>query len=266
MNVIVCIKQVPDPEEPGARYKVDPQAKRVILPREVPLVINPYDEQALEAALRVKEQCGGKITVISVGDTSAVRAVRKALAMGADEGILISDEAFEGSDSFSIAHILEKAIQEIGVYDLILCGRQAADTDAGVVGSVIAENLGISIIAFAKKIEALDGMFRVERIVSDGYEVIEVRPPAVVTVSNEIGQPRLASGWGIMAAVKKEIPTWKAHDLRIDTSRMGHAAARSELVELYIPVQERKCQIIMGENAEETAGKLALALSESGII
>jgi electron transfer flavoprotein beta subunit len=266
MNIIVCVKQIPDPEIPLAKFRIDPQAKRVIPPEGIPPVISPFDEQAVEAALQIKEQHGGKITVLTMGSGSASDVVRHTLSMGADEGIIISDEAFEGSDSFSTAYVLTRAVEKIGEYDLIVCGRQAADWDIGAVGSLIAENLDVPIITFARKIEVINETLRVERVLLDGYEVAEVTPPAVVTVSNELGQPRLPSGWGIITAARKQIPTWGAGDLDIDVSLIGAGSARSELIRLFVPLRERTCQIITGESAAEAGANLALKLREDRVI
>jgi electron transfer flavoprotein beta subunit len=156
---------VPDPEIPLVKFRIDPEAKRIIPP-----VISPFDGQAIEAALRIKEQHEGKITVLTMGSGSAGDVVKHALSMGADEGIIVSDEAFEGSDIFSSAYVLTKAIEKIGKYDLILCGRQAADWDIGAVGSLIAENLEVSIITLARKIELVNGTLRVERVLMEGYD------------------------------------------------------------------------------------------------
>ena len=265
MNIIVCVKQVPDPEIPLAKFRIDPEAKKVIPPEGIPPVISTFDEQAVEAALRIKEQRESKITVLTMGG-SVGDVVKHALSMGADEGIIVSDEAFEGSDSFSTAYILTKAIERIGEYDLILCGRQAADWDAGAVGSLIAESLGIPIITFARKIEVVNGTLRVERVVVEGHEAIELLPPAVITVSSELGQPRIPSGWGIIAAARKQIPTWNASDLNIEVSLTGATNTRSELSKLFIPFHERNCQLMSGESAAEAAANLALKLREDGLI
>ena len=262
MNIVVCIKQIIDPETPPSKFKVDTQAKRVIPPEGMPLVINPFDAQAIEAALRIKQKQEAKITTISMGQASATEVVKHTLSMGADEGIILSDQAFEGSDSISTAYILTKAIEKIGAYDLILCGRQAADWDAGQVGSIIAENLGIPVITLAKKIEVTDNNLKVERALLDGYEIIEAKLPALVTVSNEIGQARLPTGRGIIFAAKKQIPVWNAQDIGCDTSLVGSSAARSELISLYIPSRGRKGEIIRGESVAEAAGNLALKLRE----
>jgi electron transfer flavoprotein beta subunit len=226
------------------------------------LVTNPFDAQAVEAALRMKEKQGGKITAITMGQASATDIVKHALSMGVDEGVILSDQAFEGSDALSTAYILTKAIEKIGAYDLILCGRQAADWDAGQVGSIIAENLGIPVITLAKNIEIRDNNLRVERVILDGYEIIEVKLPALVTVSNEIGQARLPTGKGIILAARKKIPIWNAQEIGCDSSLIGSGAAKSELLALYIPSRERKGEIIKGESVAEAAGNLALKLRE----
>jgi electron transfer flavoprotein beta subunit len=197
-----------------------------------------------------------------MGPASATDIVKHTLSMGADEGVILSDEAFEDSDSISTAYILTKAIEKIGSYDLVLCGRQAADWDAGQVGSIIAEKLEIPIITLAKKIEVADNNLKVERVILDGYEVVEANSPALITVSNEIGQARLPTGRNIIFAAKKQIPIWNAQDIGCDPSLIGSSAARSELLSLYVPSRERKGEIMQGENVAEAATNLALKLRE----
>jgi electron transfer flavoprotein beta subunit len=265
MNIVVCIKQILDPEIPPAKFKLDAESKRVIPPEGIPPVINPYDEQAVELALRLKEKHGGRITVLTVGG-GATSIVKHALAMGADEGIILADEVFEGSDSFATAYILTKAIQKIGDFDLVLCGRQAADWDEGLVGSIIAGNLGLSLVTLAEAVDVIDGELRVKRVTLDGYQVFAVSIPAVVTVSNEVGRPRLPSGWGIIAAARKQIPLWNAGDIDAGSSQVGAGAARRKLVKLFIPVRERKCEIIYGETMAEASVKLATRLREAKVI
>jgi electron transfer flavoprotein beta subunit len=266
MNIIVCIKQIPDPEIPPEKFKLDTESKRAIPPEGIPPVINPYDGQAVELALRLKEKHGGKITILSVGEAAAKSSVKYALSMGGDEGILLSDSAFEGLDSFSIAYILTQAIKEIGDCDLVLCGRQAADWDEGLVGPLIAENLGLPLITLAEEVDFSNGELKVKRVTLDGYQVFSVSIPAVVTVSHEVGQPRLPSGWGIISASQKEIPVWNASDINADSSRIGMNAARRKLVRLFIPMRERKCEIIGGETPVEASAKLAEKLREKGVI
>lgn len=265
MNTIVCIKQILDPEIPPAKFRLDSESKRVIPPEGIPPVINPYDEQAVELALRLKDKHGGKITAVTVG-SDAASMVKHALAMGADEGIVLADEVFEGSDSFITAYILTKAIQKIGDYELVLCGRQAADWDEGLVGSIIADNLGLPLVTLAEAVDVADGELRVKRVTLDGYQVFAVPTPAVVTVSNEVGQPRLPSGWGIIAAARKQVPAWNAGDIGVDPSQVGAGAARRKLVKLFTPVRERKCEIIQGETTAEASVKLATRLREAKVI
>ncbi len=266
MNIIVCVKQVLDPDIPPAKFRVDSASKKVVPPEGIPPVINPYDAQAVELALRLKEKHGGKISVLTVGSNGADKVVKHAISMGADEGVVLSDETFEGSDSFSVAYILSKAIEKIGEYDLVLCGRQAADWDEGLVGSVVAENLGTSLVTLAEDAEAVDDGLKVKRVTLDGYQVFVVPLPAVVTVSNEVGQARLPSGLGIISAARRQIPVWKAEDLGVDPSLVGSTAARRKLFALSVPARERKCEIIEGETPAEAATKLAVRLREAGAI
>ena len=266
MNMIVCFKQVIDPEAPPASFKIDPASNKVVPPSSVPPVISPFDENAIEAALRIKDAQGGKITAISLGANLLRDVVKKPLSMGADELILLEDEAFADGDSWSTAYALAMAIKKIGDYGLILCGRQAADWDAGQVGSGIAEILGLPSVTLAKKIDITDGKARVERVTADGYEVVEVPLPALITVSNELGEPRYPTIRGIMAAKKKEPVVWKPADIGIEASRAGAAGRRARLIKLFQPVREGKCEMIAAETPEEAAVGLALKLREKKIL
>jgi electron transfer flavoprotein beta subunit len=266
VNIIVCVKQILDPNIPPAKFRLDSESKGVVPPEGIPPAINPYDEQAVELALRLKEKHGGKITVASLGSKATLSMLKHALAMGADEGVLLADQAFDGSDSFSTAYILANAIEKIGDYDLILCGRQAADWDEGVVGSIIAENLGLPLVILAEAIDVAEGQLRVKRVTLDGFQVFAIPMPAVVTVSNEVGQPRLPSGWGIITAAKKQIPIWGASEIHVDPSQVGVGAARRKLAKLFIPQRERKCEIIEAKEITEAVVKLAARLREVGVI
>ena len=155
MNMIVCCKQVIDPEAPPASFKVDASSNTVVPPPGVPPVISPFDENAVEAALQIKDAQGGKITAISLGVNLTRDVVKKPLSMGADELVLLEDEAFVDGDSWSTAYALAMAIKKIGEYDIIFCGRQAADWDSGQVGSGIAEILGLPSVTLARKIEVI---------------------------------------------------------------------------------------------------------------
>ena len=267
MKIIVCIKKIPDPEIPPAKFNLDSEAMRVIPPDGIPPVINPYDEQAVELAIRLKEKYGGTITVLSIDEEASPKIVRHALSMGADEGIVLSDETFAGSDSFGTAHILGQAIKKIGEFDLVLCGRQAADWDEGLVGSILAEKLDLPLITLAEDIwlENQDqNNLKVKRVILDGYQVFAVPIPAVVTVSNEVGPARLPSGWGIISASKKEVPVWTASDIVADITKLGPNSARRKLVMLFIPERKRECEIVEAETTAEAAVKLAESLKDEG--
>ena len=266
MNIIVCVKQVIDPEAPPASFKIDPSSDKVVPPPGVSPVIDPYAEYAIEAALRVKDAVGGKITAISLGAKQLRDIVKKPLAMGADELILLEDEAFDEGDSWSTAYALAMSIKKLGDYDIIFCGREASDWNAGQVGPGIAEILGLPSVTLAKKIDITNSKARVERVTDQGYDVVEVSLPALITVSNEIGEPRYPTIRGIMAAKKKEPVTWKPADIRVEASQLGAAGRRTRLLKLFQPVRKGKCEIIGGENLEEAAVNLALKLREAKVL
>jgi electron transfer flavoprotein beta subunit len=265
MNIIVCVKQVIDPEAPPSSFKIDAAANRAEM-RGVSPVIDPYGEYAVEAALKIKEAGGGKITVMSLGTSLLREVVKKPLAMGADELILLEDETFTGTDSFTTATALTAAIKKVGEYDIILCGREASDTNAGQTGAGIAELLGVPCVTLARKIDAAEGKLKIERVTTTGYEVVEAPAPAVVTVSNEIGEPRYPTIKGIMAAKKKEPIVWKPSDIGIDIIQAGAAGRRVRLSRLFQPVYEGQCELVEGENPEEMGTNLALKLRAAKVI
>ncbi|MBA7522433.1 Caffeyl-CoA reductase-Etf complex subunit CarD [subsurface metagenome] len=259
MNIIVCVKQIIDPETPAAAFKIDAEAKRAIPPKDMSMVISDYDANAVETALKLKDAHSGKVTVLSLGGESAREVIMRCLAMGADEGVLLNDPAFDDSDSFATASILTEAIKKTGEYDLILCGRQEGDWDAGQVGSGIAELLGIPSVTVVGKIEVSDGKIRVERVVADGREVIEIGFPSLFTISSEVGKPRYATFKGIMSAKKKPITYWSSQDV-------SPAEARNKMLKLFIPVRKSKCEFIEGETSEEAGTNLAIKIRGAKII
>jgi electron transfer flavoprotein beta subunit len=266
MNMIVCVKQVIDPEAPPASFKIDASSNSVVPPAGVPPVISPFDEQAVEAALRIKDAIGGTITAVSLGTGLLRDVVKKPLSMGADELVLLEDAAFDGGDSWSTANALAAAIKKIGEYDVVFCGRQAADWDAGQVGSGLAELLGLPSVTLAKKVEIMDGKAKVERVIPDGYEVVEVSLPALITVSNELGEPRYATIKGIMAAKRKEPVVWTPADIGVDASSIGTAGRRTKMLKLFQPVREGTCEIIEGEDEADAGANLATRLSEAKLL
>ena len=258
LNIIVCAKVVMDPEAPVSTFKIDPEEHRVLPAQGVPPVVNPYDENCLEAALRIKELHPSKITVISVGKAIPKAVVKKCLAVGADDLVVIEDDTFENIESYATACLLTAAIKKLGAYDLILTGRMASDTNAGQVGPGVAELLGIPSLTVAQKIDVNDGNVRVERSLADGHEVVEVALPCLITVSHELGELRPASVKGLMAAQKQPFITWHSQDLALDIS----SSKRSEALRLFKPKREVECEIVAGKTPEEVGANLALKLRE----
>lgn len=266
INMIVCCKQVPDPEAPPSVFKVDTATSKMTLPPDIKPVIGQYDEFAMEAALRIKDSTGGKITVLSLGNNIIRDVIKKTLAVGGDELILLEDETFQEGDSWSTAFALAMAIKKIGEYDLIFCGRQSSDWDAGQVGLGIAETLGVPAVTLARKVEVADGKARIEQVIPDGYQVVEVDLPAVITVTSELGNLRYAVLKGIMAAAKKQPTVWKPADIGLDPSQVGAAGRNTKLVRLFQPVKEARCEIVEGESPAEAGANLAVRLREAKVL
>jgi electron transfer flavoprotein beta subunit len=253
LNIIVCIKVVTDPEAPASTFKIDPAGKRVLPGQGVPPVLNPYDENALEAALKIKGAQAAKVTVISAGKSIPKAVIKKSLAVGADDLVVIEDELFEETDSYTTAFILATTVKKLGAYDIILTGRLAADTNAGQVGQGMAELLSIPAVTDARKIEVKDSKASIERVRAEGYEVVEVSLPCLVCVSHESGELRQANVKNLMAAQKQPFTTWKVADLGIVP-----AGQRSKAQKLFIPERKVNCEIITGETPEEVGVNLAI--------
>ena len=267
MHLVVCAKQIPDPETPPAAFRVDEAKNEVIPAQGIPPVLSQFDGMAAEAALRIVETAGdGKITVISLGQESAQAAIKQVLAMGADEGILLEDEALQGGDSYTTARTLAAAIEHLGDVDAVFCGRQAADWDMGQVGLGIAELLGWPSAIIGKDAKVEDGSMVVERVVADGFETVSMPLPAVVTISNEIGDPRYPKLQQIMQAARKTVTRLSADELGLDASSVGDAGARLKLERLFIPTVEGEVEIMEGDTAQEKAQALAAALREAKIL
>ena len=265
MNMIVCCKQIPDPEAPPASFKIAPSTHTVVLPPGFPPVISPFDLNAVEAALRIKDKSGGTVTTLSLGNNLLPEVIKKPLSMGSDELILLEDEAFEGGDSWSTAHTLSMAIKKIGAYDIIFCGRQAADWDSGQVGAGIAELLDIPCITLAKDIEIVNGTVRVGRVLDDWYEVVETQLPAVITVSNELGESRYPTMKGIMEATKKQPTRWKPADIGLEASKTGSSGRCIQVLKLFQPTREAHCEIVSGDSPDEVGVNLASKLREAKV-
>ena len=268
MHIVVCIKYVPDPEAAFSMFRIDEQAKKVVPASGLKHVVSPFDEQAVEAALRIREAGVGKdtvmrITVLTLGDETSRNALKHGLAMGADDGVLLSDAAFEAGDGYTTACALTAAVKKLGVVDLVLTGRQAADWDAGMVGAGIGELLGVPVLSFARRVSIADAHVNVERVLDDGIEIVEAALPVVVTVSNEIGPPRAPTLRETMRAARKPILKWMMADLELQASDIAPRRVRERLV---APVKDGHCELIAGATPEEQGVKLAQRLREARVL
>ena len=267
MNIVVCVKQIPNPEAAFSMLKVDEQAKKVVPAAGLQLVMSPFDEQAVEAALRVREALGAaKITVLSVGPESARNVLKHALAMGADEAVLVNDPLLEDAGGEATALALSRAIASLGEVALVLAGRQAADWDAGVVGCGVAELLKWPVVTFACKVEVAERVARVERVLADGFETIETDLPAVVTVSNELGAPRAPSLRETMRAARKPLTVRSAADIGLDAGEIAAMNARRNRQRLFVPVSDRVCELMPGIDDSARGAALAQRLHEERLI
>lgn len=261
MNVVVLIKQVPGSTD----IKIDPETNTLIRDG-VEAIINPFDTYAVEEAVRLKEAHGGTVTVITMGPPQAAEALRQAVAVGADRVILVSDSAFAGADTLATSYTLAAAIKKAGLGEVIICGKQTIDGDTGQVGPEIAMHLNIPFATYIKKIEqAADGTMRVERLVEDGFEVLDVPMPCLITVVKEINEPRLPSLRGIMAAKKAQIETWTAADLEGDEKRYGLSGSPTVVVESYVPRRDKTGEILAG-SLEHQVDQLVDKLKQAGVV
>lgn len=261
MEIVVCVKQVPDTTE----VKIDP-VKNTLIREGVPSIVNPFDKIAVEVALQLKEKHGGKVRVLSMGPPQAADALKECLAMGADEAVLVSDRAFGGADTLATAYALSTAIEKMGPVDLILCGKQAIDGDTAQVGPGIAENLGIPQITYAAKIEINGDTIKVDREHEDGYEIMETKLPAMVTVVKSIAEPRFPTVKGTMKANRTQIPVWTAADINADEKRIGMPGSPTQVRRIFTPKQRVQGELIQEDSAQKAVAVLMQKLSDAKII
>jgi electron transfer flavoprotein beta subunit len=267
VHIVVCVKQVPDWDIPPSSFKIDEATKKVVPPPGVAPVPSQFDSIGVEAAMRIKDQGGEtKVTIMTMGPEGARDAIKHSLAMGADEGVLLTDALFDGLDWYQVALTLSTAIKKLEDVDLVICGRQAVDWDMGVTGSGIAELLGWPALTIGKDVQVKDGTLVVERVLMDGFETVEAPLPAVATVSNELGEPRYPKLQQIMQAAKKQVTIWSAADLGLDASQLGPEGRKLDLEKLYIPVSDTTCEFMEGDTPEEKAQALAKKLVEAKLI
>jgi electron transfer flavoprotein beta subunit len=264
LRLVVCVKAVPDPKA-ADKIKIDPITKA--LPRaEIPLVINPLDQNALEAALQLKEREEAHITVISMGPPLAGNIVRECLALGADQGILLSDPAFAGADAYATALTLAKAIEKTGKVDAIFCGMASSDGATEWVGPEIATFLDMPVVAMVRELTDTQGeIWKVKSDVENGYRLVQVGLPAVFTLTREVNTPRTLSFSGIIKARKKEITTWALGDLGLPAGYVGLKGSPTIVSFMETLDSKRVCEFIEG-TIEEKADILILKLVEAGVL
>lgn len=265
MNIVVCVKQVPDS---AATLKVDEQSN--VSWGDAALVINPWDEYAIEEAIRLKEKFGGKVTVLSLGPEKAKEALKQAVAMGCDEAQLISDPAFEGSDALATTYILAQAIKKLGEVDMVAFGRQAIDGDTGLVPAGVARRLGWPLLSYIAKIDELDPgskVIKVTRLLEQGRQSASSQLPVVISVVKEINEPRYPSFMNIRKASKLPIPVLNAAAIGADASKIGAANAAAQWLKVFPPpARTGTVELVTGDSPQAIAAALADKLMAEKVI
>ncbi|WP_027129404.1 electron transfer flavoprotein subunit beta/FixA family protein [Fusobacterium perfoetens] len=265
MNIIVCLKQVPDTNE----VKIN-QETGTLIRDGVPSIINPDDKNGLEEALRLKDEFGGKVTVISMGPPQAKEALKEAVAMGADEVYLVSDRAFGGSDTWATATILAAAIEKVGNYDLIICGRQAIDGDTAQVGPEIAEFLNLPQVTYVKNIEVKGEKLLVSRFTETGDYLIETEMPVLLTAIKELNTPRYPTVRGIYKAYEElkdeDIKILTLVDLNVDTTQIGLKGSPTNVYRSFVPTKTKESKIMECKDKKEVTNILMTELHNLNLI
>ncbi len=270
MDIVVLIKQVPDSSE----VKLDPKTGH-LLREGIGAIMNPDDRHALEAAVRLKEAHGGRIVVLSMGPAQAIDVVSEAIGMGADEAVLLSDSAFAGADTWATSSTLGKAIEKIGKYDLIICGRQAIDGDTAQIGPQVAEYLGLPQVTYVFDIEAVtDGTVVVKKRLEDGYEKVQCDLPALLTVIAEVNRTRYPAIGNLIDACGEQAPIriWNAADIGVMTCDVGLAGSLTHVIRTFAPKGGRQTQMLEGDTGTvvrtllEKLRENHLVLTDSGVL
>jgi len=246
VKIVVCVKQVPD----TAEVRINPETNTLIRDG-VQSIINPYDMHAVEAGLQIKEKVGGTVTVVTMGPPQAETALRETISMGADQAVLLTDRAFAGSDTWATAYALSKAIEYLGA-DVILCGKQAIDGDTAQVGPEIAEFLDIPHVAYVRKIDDIqNGRIVIQRLMDDGFDVIESSLPVLLTVVRELNVPRMPSLKGKMAAKKAEIKKLSAADIKAEENKLGLKGSPTQVRNIFAPDAKKDRRMVDGAATEQ---------------
>ncbi len=260
MNIVVCLKQVPD----TTVVKIDPKTGTLIRDG-VPSIINPEDKHALEAALQLKDNHGAHVTVVSMGPPQAKNALREALCMGADEAILLTDRAFGGADTLATSKTIAAAIKKLD-YDIIFGGRQAIDGDTAQVGPEIAEHLGIPQVTYVQDVKIEEDGVLVNRALEDGYELIKVQEPVLLTAIEELNKPRYMNVKYIFDTVDKEIKIMTADDLDVPAEELGLKGSPTKVRKTFTPVKNKNCVMVNEGEVEVSAVKLVDLLVDAKVL
>lgn len=260
---MVCLKQILDPEVPPKDFKIDPAAKRPVQGN-AKLVMDSYAEYALEVAIQLKEKAGAQVTALCLGDKPADEVLRRALALTADAAVRVWDPAWADLDAAAVAHVLAAAIRKLGGADLILCGRQSGDLERGLVGPMLAEELGAACTTMVARVEAAGEGLRLRREAEGGFAVVESRLPAVLTITNdETNVPRLPKVKDLMLAARKPIAVLGAGDLPLDPALLAPGVT---LEELFVPTMDARCEIIEGDDGAARAANLTQKLKDLKVL
>lgn len=252
MKIVVCIKQVPKSDS----VKIDPKTNNMVRDN-VEGVINPFDKNAIEEALRIKDQLGGEVILLSMGPNGYITSLRDGLAMGADRAILLSSRAFGGADTLATGYPLSEAIKKIGGVDLILLGRQSVDADTGQVGPIVAEYLNVPQVTFAESIRMIDAhTLYGQRLLDGATQAVKVTLPAVVTVRSELNTPRYETPVNIQASFEKPVDVWSEHDLPLDETRIGQAGSPTTVQKVYAPTREGRQTVRLNDDSATAVKEL----------
>lgn len=261
MKILVCVKQVPDTTE----IRIDPETNTLIRAG-VPSIMNPFDEYAVEQALRLKEQTKGQVTVLTMGPVQAREVLEHGLAMGADEACLLTDRRFGGSDTLATSYILAAAVKKLGPFDVIFCGKQAIDGDTGQVGPELAEHLGIAQITYGSDVTLKDGRLEVTREYAHRQEILSVSPPVLITVTKGKREPRFETIWGRLRANHSEILVIDREQLTLEERSIGLNGSPTRVKCTFTPERHSECIWIEGDGARQKASELLGLLTKAGVV
>lgn len=262
LNILVCIKQVPD----TTIIKIDP-VKKTLIRDGVPSIVNPFDAYALEQAVQLKEKVGGTVTVVTMGLPQAKAALKECLSKGADKAYLMTDRAVGGSDTLATSYVLSCVYKHLGPFDVVFCGKQAIDGDTGQVGPEMAEHLGIPQVTYAAEVDYADGELKVRREVEDGWDVIGVTTPAVITIVKGDEEPRLATLRSVLEANRAVIEEIHCADMEgMDVGRAGLAGSATKVVKTFTPDRTKQGIKLEGKTGEDAAKELVALLTDKCLI